>query len=294
MVKRSFLKFPVVALILFSLWLSSCKTTSEIPRIEARPISTNKLLKKVEQNAFDFDYLSIKRINCSYSSSKSKENFKISIKAKKDEQILVSITKMNIPVGRILLTPDSVKYVNYIDRNYFVDNYNYLSGFLNIDLNFETIQSIISNNAFSYRDDAKDKDFKTFASFIESNMYVLQSEKTKKIYKIEEKDKPQKIQRRLKRLDDTALILQKMYFNPANFALNEIQINDKTNNRHVKVVFSDFTKIENKDYPEAIEMQFLSDVEEIKMKIKMSGFSTDKIESFSIKIPQKYEQIYVN
>uniref|UniRef100_UPI0032162898 DUF4292 domain-containing protein n=1 Tax=uncultured Draconibacterium sp. TaxID=1573823 RepID=UPI0032162898 len=294
MAGKSYFKLSVFALILFSFWLSSCKAPSELPRVEARPISTNRLLKKVEQNAFDFDNLSVKRIKCNYSSSASKATFKISLKAKKDEQILVSISKINIPVGRVLLTPDSVKYVNYIDRNYFVDDYSYLSSVLNIDLNFETIQAIISNNAFSYREDPKNKDFKTFDSFIESNMYVLQSEKNRKIIRIEEKDKTQKIKRRLKRMDESAFIVQKMYFNPANFALNQMQINDKTNNRIINLLFSNFMKVKDKDYPGTIEMSFLSENEEIKMKITMSGFSTEKIEPLSIKIPEKYEQIEVN
>ncbi len=272
--------------------VSSCKAPSELAVVEARPISTNKLLKRIEQNAFDYEYLTIKRINCNFSSSQSKAAFKINLKAKKDDRILVSISKLNIPVGRVLLTPDSVKYVNYIDRNYFIDDYSYLSSFLNIDLDFATIQSIISNNAFSYRNDPRDKDFKTFDALIEDNQYVLQSEKTRKLSKLEEKEN--KAERRLKRLDDQALILQKMFFNPANFALNRLLISDKTNNRNMNLVFDEYTDVENKDYPGSIEMNFRSPEEEIEMKIRMSGFSTEKITSFSIKIPEKYEEIRVN
>ncbi len=272
--------------------VSSCKAPSELAVVEARPISTNKLLKRIEQNAFDYEYLTIKRINCNFSSSQSKAAFKINLKAKKDDRILVSISKLNIPVGRVLLTPDSVKYVNYIDRNYFIDDYSYLSSFLNIDLDFATIQSIISNNAFSYRNDPRDKDFKTFDALIEDNQYVLQSEKTRKLSKLEEKEN--KAERRLKRLDDQALILQKMFFNPGNFALNRLLISDKTNNRNMNLVFDEYTEVENKDYPGSIEMNFHSPEEEIEMKIRMSGFSTEKITSFSIKIPEKYEEIRVN
>lgn len=287
-------KLVPLLFILLSIWLSSCKTTTEVPMVEARPISTNKLLKRVEQNAFDYEYLSIKTIRCNYTSSKSKASFKINLKAKKDDKILVSIYKLNIPVGRVLLSPDSVKYVNYIDKNYFIDDYTYLSKFLHIDLDFSTIQSIISNNAFSYRNDKREKDFKTFASFIEDNMYVLQSEKTRKLYKMEEKEKPQKIERRLKRLDDAALIVQKMFFDPGNFALKRLEINDITNKRTMNLAFDNFTKVENKDYPGAVNMNFLSSMENIEMKIRMSGFSTDEITSFSIKIPEKYEQLSVN
>nr|WP_319998465.1 DUF4292 domain-containing protein [uncultured Draconibacterium sp.] len=288
-----FLKYFRISLFMIAVLVvvSSCKTPSELIVVDARPISTNKLLKRIEQNAFDYEYLTIKRINCNFSSSQSKAAFKINLKAKKDDCILVSISKLNIPVGRVLLTPDSVKYVNYIDRNYFIDDYSYLSSFLHIDLDFATIQSIISNNAFSYRNDPRDKDFKNFDALIEDNQYVLQSEKTRKLSKLEEKEN--KAERHLKRLDDQALIVQKMFFSPGSFALNRLLISDKTNDRNMNLVFDDYTEVKNKEYPGSIEMNFHSPEEEIDMKIRMSGFSTDKISSFSIKIPQKYEEIRV-
>lgn len=286
-------KLGITAVISVTL-LTSCKTTREIPVAVAKPMSTAKLLSNIDENSFNYNDFSIKRINCQYSGNKSKANFKISLKAIKDKQILVAISKLNIPVGRVLLTPDSVKYVNYIDRNYFIDDYSYLSDFLNIDLDFETIQSIISNNAFSYRNDPKNKDFKTFSSSVENGMYLLESEKESKIIRFEEKGKSAKIDRRLKRLNDEALILQKMYFDPGNFALTKLLIEDKTNKRKVEITFQDFVKVEQKDYPGAIDMSFKSPNNEVSMRIRMGGFSTEKIEPLSINIPEKYERIKVD
>ena len=287
------LKWETFIVLWIALLVTSCKTTREIPLAIARPISTTKLLSNIEKNAFIYDYFTIKRINCQFSGNESKANFRISLKAIKDKQILVAISKLSVPVGRVLLTPDSVKYVNYIDRNYFTDDYSYLSNFLNIDLDFASIQSIISNNAFSYRNDSQNKDFKTFDSSIENGMYVLQSEKERKILKIEGKDNTAKIDRRLRRLDDEALILQKMYFDPGNFALTRLLIEDKTNNRIMEMTFDDFVKVERKDFPGAIDMSFKAPNNNVSMSIRMSGFSTEKIESLSIDIPEKYEHIAV-
>lgn len=287
-------RWGIITVFFVALWLTSCKTTREIPVVVVKPMSTGKLLSRIEENAFNYDNFSIKRINCQYSGTQSKANFKINLKAIKDEQILVSISKLNIPVGRVLLTPDSVKYVNYIDRNYFIDDYSYLSSMFNIDLDFATIQSIVSNNAFSYRNDPKNKDFKTFSSSVENGMYVLQSEKERKIIRFEEKGKTAKIDRRLKRLNEEALILQKMYFDPQNFALTRLLIEDKTNNRKLEMTFKDFEKIGKKDYPGSIDMNFTSPVNDISLRIRMSGFSTEKIDSMSINIPEKYQRITVN
>jgi hypothetical protein len=291
MSRQFFVRLSLFAGVLFLFLASSCRGPKELAVGEVKPMGTNKLLKRIEQNAFDYDYLTIRKINCQFSSSQSKSSFRIRLKAQKDKKILVSISKINIPVGRVLLTPDSVVYVNYIDHNYFYDDYSFISDFLNMDVDFKTVQSIISNNAFSYRNDPRD-DYKTFDSYVENGQYVLQSEKNRKIYKLEDGN-PQKIERRLRRLDDQALILQKMFFEPQNFSLTRLNIQDKTNNRNIFMNFNDFTKVEGNDYPGEIDMEFLSSKEQIKMKIRMSGFSTEKINSFSIKIPEKYEEIQV-
>lgn len=282
----------IVPFVVFSaIWLNSCKAPREIVRVEAKPISTNKLLKKVEQNAFDYDFFTIKRINCQFSNSETKTNFKVSLKAQKDQIILVSISKINIPVGRLLLTPDSVKYVNYLERNYFLDDYSYLSQVLNIDLDFKTVQAIISNNVFLYQNDSKNKNLKSFNSFIDSGMYVLQSENERKISKIEEKGKSGKNERRVKRADEDAFIVQRLFFNPDNFTLAKMIIDDKLNGRKVEMNFDDFSKIRNKQYPGAIDLNFISTENTVSLKAKMSGFSDEKITSLSFRIPDKYELI---
>jgi hypothetical protein len=287
-------KFILIAFLLIALGFSSCKTTREITTTHLKPVGTAKLLKNIEENSLVYESLSISRINCQFSGNQSKTSFRISLKAIKDEKILGSITKLNIPVGRVLLTPDSVIYVNYIERNYFVDDYTFLSEFLNIDLDFATIQAIISNSAFSYRNDEKDKDFRTFSTSVESGMYVLQSEKERKVYRMDEKEKTGKIERRLKRLDDNAFILQKMSFNPTNFALVKLLIEDKTNNRKMEMIFDEFVKVLDKDYPGAIDMSFNSESDNIALKLRMNGFSTEKLDSLNLVIPEKYQQIKVN
>ena len=43
---------PLIIVLLAALWLSSCKTARDLQRVEAKPVSASKLLKKVEQNAY--------------------------------------------------------------------------------------------------------------------------------------------------------------------------------------------------------------------------------------------------
>lgn len=273
--------------------LSACKTVRELPMVEARSISTTRLIKKIEQHSFDYNYFTVKRINCSFTSSKSNANFKVSLKAQKDSAILISISKINIPVGRVLLTPDSVKYVNYIDKNFFVGDYSFISDFLNMEVNFATVQSIISNQAFSYRSTTGNKDFKSFDSFVEDGYYVLQSEKLRKLVKYQTKGKLSKLERKVKRFDQEALILQKLYFYPDNFALTRVDIEDKTNHRNIRMLFNNFEQINGYDYPGLIRLSFNSEEENIQLNVRMNGFSTEKTGGFEIKIPSRYKEIEI-
>jgi hypothetical protein len=289
-----FSKFAYIFLLILTTGLWSCKTTREVASVNIKPISTQKLLKSIENTGLNYEYLTIGRINCQYSGNQSNATFRVNIKAVKDQKILASVTKLNIPVVRVLLTPDSVVYVNFIEKNYFTDDYTFLSNYLNIDLDFELMQSVISNSAFSYRNDEKDKDFRAFNTSVEEGMYVLQSQRERKMIRLETKNKASKIERRLKRFDDTALILQKLFFNPENFALSKVVISDKTNGREMLMNFGDFVKINDKDYPGSIDMLFLSEDEKLELNVRMSGFSTEKQEPFQLEIPQNYKRVSIN
>ncbi len=274
--------------------LSSCKTARTIRDVDLKPLSTGRLVRKVDQNAFDYDNLTIRRINCRFSSNQTNANFSIRLKAARDEKILLSIRKINIPVGRVLLTPDSVKYVNYIDQNYFVDDYSFISQFLNIDLDFETIQSIISNNAFSYRNNPGRNNFRMFDSSVEGGMYTLESQKMRTLSSERRKTKNEGLTLSKKAQGQEALIFQKMFFNPRNFALTKVIINDETNHRKLEMVFDKFEQVEQKEYPGLIEMNLTSAGEDIRLTIRMNGFSMEELDGITLRIPEKYEKIRVN
>ena len=258
-------RFVIFLLLIAALGISSCRTTRNLSDTSLKSLSTRKLVKRVEQNSFDYENLTIRRINCRFSSNQDNANFRVKLKAIKDEKILVSISKINIPVGRVLLTPDSVIYVNYIDRNYFIDDYSFLSSFLKTKLDFETIQSILSNNAFSYNDYERRANFKHFNSSVEEGMFLLETGEE-----------------------------QKMYFSPRNYALTKLIVKDETNARRLEMIFDDFEKLKKKEYPGTIEMTMISSGDLINLKLRMNGFSTDKIDELTLRIPDKYEQIRVN
>jgi hypothetical protein len=286
-------RFPAL-LILFCVSIFACKTAKVVSDFKVKPMSTDRIIKKIEENAFNYKFFSIKRISCQYQDGENKTSFRANLKTLKDESIILSFSKLNISVGRILLTPDSIKYVNFLDKNYFVGDYGFLSKIFNIDLDFDDIQSILSNDIFSYRNVSAKNQFRNFTSQIDSGRYILQSTKVRKLNRITQKEKPQRVERILKRLEDDALILQTIIVRPDNFNIEKIIIEDKTNKQVVEFEFGDYAGLDNKDYPGTINMSFLSGQKTLSMKIRLGGFSTEEEDNFGFNIPPKYSQVDLN
>jgi hypothetical protein len=270
---------------------SSCRTPRDLTTGRIRPMAPEKLLEQVEQHTFDYSDLTIRRINVQFSNSNSKTSFRANLKAIKDYKILVSISKINIPVSRILLTPNDLTYVNYIDKNYFQGDYSFLSSLLNFNLSFETIQAIISNKApYSYFQNSNSN----FNSFVEDGKYVLQTANIPQDRKnggLKSFFSGRGLS--ASNADETveSNIVRTMYFNPRNFALEKLIFNDPQNEWNLETNFSDFERVEKKDYPGSIDLKMVSPDETTELKIKLNGFSTEKIDSMDIIVPNRYQRI---
>lgn len=268
----------------------SCRTVREITPKKIKPLNKEKLLRRAGQNTTDYDDLSINRMLCHFSANETNANFRINLKAQRDKNILLSVSKINIPMGQILLTPDSVKYVNYLDRNYLVDDYNILRRLLDIDIDFYTIQSIISNNMFLCLAKAGNN-FQNFITTVEDGMYVLKSENW------EDNNPGKPVRRKFSQkiaYDPHETVYQKMFFNPVTFALEKLYITDTASGRELEMYFDDFVEVGKNYLPGSVDLRMLSDFKEVELKLRMSGFSTGNIENVDLQIPERYEQIYIN
>ena len=214
------------------------------------------------------------------------------MQAVRDQQIQLTVTKFNIPLGRIQLTPDSILFVNYMERSYMAENYNALSTLFDFDLDFNAIQAIVSGNIFSFFDDGDD--LRDYQSSTEQGLYVIRSEKYRRLRKIEEKGKTQKMERMLKKTDNDALIVHTFGFDPVLFVLRQMILEDKTNHRMAGLIFDDYSKVGRKYYPGTILITIDSEDGKFGLDARMSGFSTEPGELTPLKIPDKYQRLYIN
>ncbi|MGE5429078.1 MAG: DUF4292 domain-containing protein, partial [Methylococcaceae bacterium] len=229
---------------------------------------------------FDYKYLSIKRINCQFDNGRVSTSFKASLQAEKDEQITLMLSKLNISVARLWLSPDSVKFINYLEDSYFLDDYSYLSQMMNMNLDFNIVNAIISNDVFSLRNQKGDAD-QDYETSVENGMYVLRSIRSSNTG-------DSKPSRRLRKEVKQSSVLQTLYVDPLTFKLNKLTLEDTQEARKVMIDFSDFTPVGKQLYPGEIQMLLVSPDSNMQMKIKLSNFSLEKEKGVRFKVPEKF------
>ncbi|MFZ5428698.1 MAG: DUF4292 domain-containing protein [Bacteroidota bacterium] len=282
----------IIQIVLVSVVLFSCKTPETLTETRLRPMSPSRLLRNVQESAFDYTHFNVRRINLQIDDGESKTSFRAGLQAVKDQQIQITVSKFNIPLGRIQLTPDSILFVNYMERTYISGDYKDLSTLVAFDLDFRAIQTIFSANIFSFFDD--DDELRDYESFTDGGLYMIMSENYRKIRKIDEKGKTQKMERMMRRADEDALIVQTFGFDPSLFVLRKMILEDKTNKRTAGLRFDDYTKVGQKYYPGTLIINFTSEEGTTGIDARMSGFSTEHSELTPLRIPDRYQRLYLN
>ncbi len=287
-------RFGAIAfcMVLISSFLVSCKTAEKVTGERLRPITPVRLYRNASDNMFDFSHFNIKRINVQFDNSKTRTSFRAAIQAWKDESVIFSISKLNILVARIMATPDSVVYVNYFDKSYFAGDYSLVNELFNFDLDFNTLQAIISANIFTLFED--EKEIRSFQTGIRDGLYTLQSETVQKISKLEEKGKIQRAERILKRLEEDIHIVETFYFDPTLFLTRKVLMEDNESARYAEIRFSDYERVGEKYFPALVELDFRSGDEVISVSSKMGGFSTESCEFVPLRIPGNYKRVFLN
>ena len=140
-------RFKLILALILLIVLSSCKLQQKAKKKDLKVNRTEYLLQQLDMNKFQFEHLTLKAGVQLYQDGK-KTPFKANIRIRKDSLIWVSITPaLGIEVARVMITRDSIKVMNRIDRNYFIGDYKYINEGFNVELEFRTIQAILIGNA---------------------------------------------------------------------------------------------------------------------------------------------------
>ncbi|WP_421921064.1 DUF4292 domain-containing protein [Marinifilum sp.] len=264
----------------------SCKTRYELGVIKAKPMSDSKLYRHMLDSSLHYETLFIKKFSANYSVDGVKKSFKGAIKIQKDSLIWITITAPigGLEVARLMISQDSVKMINRMKKTYFVDDYDFFRDHLNVDLNFESLQAIITNSVFQATNNDKEKSFiRGFNGRIVDNMYVFTSEKSRKVDRKLRKDKLRKLSR---------FGYQRIQIDPALMRITDVLVKDFDDSRDVNVKYRDFKMFEDRKFPQRLSFEVADPKHLLYCSVKFNKIAFDEKLKFSFKISSKYERIY--
>jgi hypothetical protein len=282
------------SIVLLFVLFTSCRSLKEVSSIphELDNISESRLFRNITLNQLEYNTMYSKKINITLDIQGDTKNFKSTMRVRKDNFIWFSMTApLGIEIGRILLTPDSVKFMNSHDKTYFISDYGYFSERYGVNLTFDCIQKILSNYFFNF------------------DICSLQSKPSEK-YKLDKKDgyyllytlEENSIDRRLRKLyrkklrnKEVSLILQKVKIDPFSFRPFSISIEDLDEKVGFGVNYRDF-KVFNKLalnylFPSKIDFSFFSQEERLSLEMEIDRLEFNVPVEPSFKIPAKYKKI---
>jgi hypothetical protein len=261
------------------IFLFSCKVQEKKNvkiRVRVKHRSSKFLVQKLKKNEFQFNTISAKAKTAIIDSSGKKTSFKTNIRIKKDSAIWLSITPMlGIEMARILITQDSVKFLNRASKEYFLGDFGYLNKLFGTELDYQMMEALLIGNSLDFDEKSK------IHSRVDrkKDLYFLSTEKKRKVNKELKKEKA-KIKKEA----------QVLWLNPLTFKVTKLLLTSPATKRSFSGKFSDYRKIEEQLIPYQLHFVLKSYTTSI-IDVEYSKFSIGKSLSFPFKISSKYVEI---
>lgn len=244
---------------------TACKPKKEIVTAPTKPteaLADNtkaEALATLNSKQLKFNTLSLKakaNLNISGDANEVTMNFKM----KDKETIWVSITALGglAEVARALITPDSIKIMNRLKSEYVKKPFSYIYTFTNKQVNFNTLQSILTGNAMG--------EFLTAQSDVkqENGVWVVSGRKQELDYRL---------------LFNTLL------------KVSETNLNDSKNGQALKVNYTDYQKLNESLFPSALQINTLSGTKKINIDLQYVKIDGNVPVDFPFSVPKRYTVI---
>ncbi len=283
---------------------SACKPTLDLsqkkPKLQAK--EARLLYRMLGEKSDRFDWLSGK-VDVKSLYKESSNELSVNIKMRKDSLLWLSIKyALGIEVARLNLTPDSVLFMNMVEKTFYAGNFDYLQKSLRIeDVDFCFIQNVLLGQPVLLNEDER------WIGEIDSTFYVLKNVPGKKLRKAlgitkdEDFDQPadslylydvvdRKLEKVIRKHKENDHFL-KRYFVDENFNLVKILLTDVPNNRILEINYADFLPVDSMILPHKIDLSISDLTQHTRFEMVFTRYKTEVPASVSFKIPEKYVPI---
>jgi len=222
-------------------------------------VSAKQVIKQHQKNEADFKTMQAK-VKIEFIQGERAQGLTFSFRMEKDKVIWLSAP---FGLARIMITPKEVRFYNKSDNTFFEGDYELLSDFVGIALDFNKVQNILLGQAiFNLRDQAH-------TVFVNNTSYLLQPKKQNEL------------------LDLIYLI------NPSHFKMDSLQLVQQLEKRILQIDYASYQEVNKQVIPKDIKIVAVEDSEEVAVTMEFKSVALNNELRFPFKMPSGYKEIII-
>lgn len=286
------------AFLLALLSVAACKSGKPIVLrnrdVPAR--SAEKLLERLLANSrSDIRYYSAKA-NIDLVLPDGGKSFKAQIRSVRDSATWVSVVPaLGIEVARVLLTPDSLKFLDKLHDQYFVGDTAAAKKKFGLQPSLSLLQQALLGEPIGL--DAREK----YRSDREDGHYVLTSKERRRFVRAAEDISPgdtlardhdmgeRRLERTLRRAEEKEAVVFRYWIEPDSFQVTRVQITDLARDQTADVRYELRGGIEEQGLPTRISITLTEPGRQGSGTLELSRITVNEPLLLNFKIPEKYE-----
>lgn len=257
------------------LLVSSCKSTRSTLKQPLKEYDYDYLYSKMLENHFEFEYVNAK-FAISYQEDKDKTDLKGQLRIKNDSVIWITFSPaLGIEAARILMTDDSVMFINRMNNKYFKGAYCLLDSLLNTTIEYSILQSMLIGN------DLTQYDVNKYRASIDGGLYRITIQERRKIKKYLKSNET-----------DTKVLVQNIWLDPDNFRIRKIDLKELngSDDKKLEVTYDEYMDVGDQHFPAKIQIK-ISSKKSIVIDVRFTKVVLNEPLRFPFKIPKKFEKL---
>jgi hypothetical protein len=261
-------------LFLCGLLLQACNPERKIIKTPIKEEGADYLFRKLKENELKFDWLTVK-FSAEYRNDGKKNSFGGQMRIRRDSLIWLSLSPMmGIEVMRLMISQDSVKFINRMNDTYFIGDYDYLNRYLNTNIDYDILQSFLIGNDLSFYENG------TFKADIDGGEYRLSTAERSKLKKFVRNAE-----------ESVKVFIENIWLDPGSFKITRADVKEVRKDRiKLQASYSGFRSVDGQLFPHDTKYS-ISAENQIEVNASFSKVIINEPQQFPFKIPASYHQI---
>lgn len=255
--------------------IMSCTGSRKAIREPLKEQGSDFLIGKLKEQELKFIQFSAK-FSATYEADQKKTTVSGNLRIAHDSIIWISISPaLGLEAIRLMLTPDSILYINRLNKTYLVQGFSFINQMLNKTLDYDMAQSFLLGNDFSLYES------NTFKATVENQQYKLNTSNRRKIRRfVRHSD------------DDISIPLQSIWLDPVSFKISKVLLKEaERDNRKFQALYDQFENIDGKLIPANLDFNIETVDKKVRIQISFTKIQIDQETTYPFRIPESYTEI---